>query len=78
MEDQSRPTKRKLKPHPQENSNILSALFYCWTVPIFRTGLKKDISEEDVYQTLQYHRAEDLANRLEKAWKTEQHGFLLI
>ncbi|KAJ3656119.1 hypothetical protein Zmor_015217 [Zophobas morio] len=72
MEDQNGPTKRKLKPHPQENSNILSALFYCWTVPIFRRGLKKDISEEDVYQTLQHHQSEGLANRLEKAWKTQQ------
>ncbi|KAJ3656120.1 hypothetical protein Zmor_015218 [Zophobas morio] len=73
MEDQNGPTKRKLKPHPQENSNILSALFYCWTVPIFRTGLKKDISEEDVYQTLQHHQAEGLANQLEKAWKTQKN-----
>ncbi|XP_063913947.1 probable multidrug resistance-associated protein lethal(2)03659 isoform X1 [Zophobas morio] len=71
MEEQNGSNKRKLKAHPQERSNILSALFHWWTIPIFRIGLKKDISEEDIYQTLQHHQAEGLANRLEKAWKSQ-------
>jgi ATP-binding cassette subfamily C (CFTR/MRP) protein 4 len=71
MENTDLINKQDLKPHPQEKSNFLSDLFYCWTIPIFKTGLKKELSEEDLYQTLKTHESNPLANQLEEAWNVQ-------
>ncbi|XP_044266869.1 ATP-binding cassette sub-family C member 4-like isoform X2 [Tribolium madens] len=58
--------------HPQLNSNFLSKLFYCWTFPMFQKGLKKDLSEEDIYPILEKHKSYQLANQIEKEWFRQQ------
>jgi ATP-binding cassette subfamily C (CFTR/MRP) protein 4 len=65
--------KHKMPKHPQENSNILSDLFFCWTIPLFRKGLKKELSQEDIYQTLKRHDANGLVKRFEKAWNDQKY-----
>ncbi|EFA03945.1 probable multidrug resistance-associated protein lethal(2)03659 [Tribolium castaneum] len=64
----------QLKKHPKENSNLLSDLFYCWTFPMIKTGLKKALSEKDIYQTLTSHRSTNLTNKLERAWNSQKNG----
>lgn len=41
---------------------------FSWTLPLFRLGLKKELTEKDVYPTLETHDANKLVNKIEKAW----------
>lgn len=61
----------KYNPNPRENANIFSIIFFGYTLPTFRTGLKKDIDVDDVYNTLSSDRSEHLVKRLEKNWKAQ-------
>lgn len=58
--------KRKFTENPRENSNILSIMFYWWTISMFRTGYAKVLDIEDVFQPLKVDRSECLGERLEK------------
>ncbi|XP_063913119.1 probable multidrug resistance-associated protein lethal(2)03659 [Zophobas morio] len=71
MEGKSVFNKYKLQSHPQENSNFLSDLFFCWTIPMFKTGFKKELTEEDIYKPLKRHDASRLVGKLEKAWNEQ-------
>ncbi|EFA03947.2 putative multidrug resistance-associated protein lethal(2)03659-like Protein [Tribolium castaneum] len=62
----------KRETHPQQNSNFLSKIFFCWTFPMFRKGLKKELSDEDVYPILARHESHKLANQMEKEWLRQQ------
>uniref|UniRef100_A0A0C9RNQ1 ABCC4_3 protein n=1 Tax=Fopius arisanus TaxID=64838 RepID=A0A0C9RNQ1_9HYME len=59
------------KRSPLERANIISKLFFWWTVEIFRKGAKKDLSMEDIYDPIDEDISESLANRLESAWLVE-------
>ncbi|KAI2474192.1 ATP-binding cassette sub-family C member 4 [Diabrotica virgifera virgifera] len=58
-------------PNPRETAGILSIMFFGFTIPTFRTGMKKQIGVEDVYNTLRSDRSEYLGDRLEKNWNRE-------
>ncbi|RZC33096.1 multidrug resistance-associated protein [Asbolus verrucosus] len=62
-----------MKVHPQQKYSLLGTFVeilkrFSWTIPIFKKGLKKELSEEDLYQTLREHESNRLAKKLEKAW----------
>lgn len=57
--------RQKLPPNPHESANILSKLFFIWTLPFFKIGYEKALNVSDVYEPLAYDRAEYLGNRLE-------------
>lgn len=56
---------RKLPPNPRENANVLSVLFFVWTLPLFKKGYAKVLELEDIFQPLISDRSESLGNRLE-------------
>lgn len=58
-------TKRTLLPSPREKANILSILFYTWTFSFFKKGFKKNLTLDDIYETLQCDKSEKLGDRLE-------------
>lgn len=58
-------TKRKLPPNPRESANILSLIFFSWTIPLFRKGYEKTLKFDDVFQPLQVDRSNSLGDRLE-------------
>ncbi|CAH1958892.1 unnamed protein product [Acanthoscelides obtectus] len=58
--------------HPQLKSNFLSNLFFCWGIPIFYKGWKKDLDEDDLYKPFTEHESESLGDRLEAIWKLER------
>lgn len=62
--------KRKYLPNPRENVNILSVVFFAWTIPLFRKGYSKILEVNDVFQPLKVDRSELLGGRLEK-WVEE-------
>ncbi|XP_011700174.1 PREDICTED: probable multidrug resistance-associated protein lethal(2)03659, partial [Wasmannia auropunctata] len=64
-------TKIKSKPNPREKANIVSVLLWWWTIKLFRTGYKKDLEVEDLYEPLKADRAKLLGDRLEKRWNIE-------
>ncbi|XP_072387967.1 ATP-binding cassette sub-family C member 4-like [Diabrotica undecimpunctata] len=64
-------TEVKDNPNPRETASIISIMFFGFTIPTFRTGLKKQIGVDDVYNTLKSDRSEYLGDRLEKNWNRE-------
>ncbi|KAK2578493.1 hypothetical protein KPH14_002054 [Odynerus spinipes] len=65
-------TKTKSKPNPREKANIISLLFWWWTIKVFKTGYKKKVLEaDDLYDPLKVDRSTLLGNRLEKRWNIE-------
>lgn len=53
-------------------SNIIKKIIYfcySWAFPFFIKGLKKDLSENDLYGPLKEHEAKRLGDKLIVAWK---------
>ncbi|KAJ3652255.1 hypothetical protein Zmor_018236 [Zophobas morio] len=63
--------KTKIRSHPKEKANYLSHWFFCWELPFFYKGYKKQITEEDLYGPLKDHKSKLLGDKLEEAWLTE-------
>ncbi|CAG9854513.1 unnamed protein product [Phyllotreta striolata] len=55
-------------PNPREKANIFSIIFFVYTLPIFKKGVKKDFEAEDLYNTLESDRSSDLGSTLERNW----------
>ncbi|XP_011877742.1 PREDICTED: probable multidrug resistance-associated protein lethal(2)03659 [Vollenhovia emeryi] len=64
-------SKVRSNPNPREKANIVSVLFWWWTISIFKTGYKKDLEVDDLYDPLKVDRAKLLGDRLEKRWNIE-------
>lgn len=59
-------TRRDMLPNPREKANILSKIFFAWTVPLFVKGYKKDLDMDDIYRPLHSDRSDGLGDRLER------------
>ncbi|KAJ8983676.1 hypothetical protein NQ317_003464 [Molorchus minor] len=64
-------TKSKIKTHPAERTNVITNTFFCWLLPYFVKGFKKELTEDDMYGPLKEHEARSLGDRLEEAWNYE-------
>ncbi|XP_072762870.1 ATP-binding cassette sub-family C member 4 [Anoplolepis gracilipes] len=64
-------TKIKSKPNPREKANVVSVLLWWWTISLFKTGYKKVLEVEDLFEPLKKDRSNVLGDRLEKRWKIE-------
>lgn len=56
---------RKLPPNPFENTNVLSNMFFTWTVPLFQRGFQKNLQLDDIFQTQSSDKSDLLGDRLE-------------
>ncbi|XP_020296897.1 multidrug resistance-associated protein 4-like isoform X1 [Pseudomyrmex gracilis] len=61
----------KSKPNPREKANVVSILLWWWTINLFKTGYRKNLEIEDLYDPLKTDRSNVLGDRLEKHWKVE-------
>ncbi|XP_072376028.1 ATP-binding cassette sub-family C member 4-like, partial [Diabrotica undecimpunctata] len=64
--------KKTRNPNPRENAFPLSAATFCYTIPTFIKGFKRDLDESDLTETLSEHRSDYLGNKIEKYWKAEE------
>lgn len=58
--------KSSLVPNPRDTANILSILFFSWTIPIFKKGYRKLLEIEDVFRPLQVDKSQSLGERLQR------------
>ncbi|XP_050313562.1 probable multidrug resistance-associated protein lethal(2)03659 [Anthonomus grandis grandis] len=68
--DGSKKTVRK--PNPRENAFCLSAVTFCYTIPTFIQGFKRDLEETDLTETLTEHKSARLGNLIEAKWREEE------
>lgn len=62
----------KEKPiNPHSRASRLSKMMFWWCRDIYRVGLKRPITDEDVYETLNHHESERIASRFSKLWDQE-------
>ncbi|XP_017890591.1 multidrug resistance-associated protein 4-like [Ceratina calcarata] len=61
----------KTKPNPRERATLLSVLLWWWTIDLFKTGYRKILQTDDLYNPLKTDRSHVLGDRLEKRWRIE-------
>lgn len=59
-------TKRALLANPRKSANLLSAIFFFWTIPVFRKTYNKKLDSDGVFEPLDEDRSSDLGNRLDR------------
>lgn len=64
-------TKKFNNPSPEEKANFFSRLFFCWVLPFFKTGYKKDLEVKDIYNSTQEDLSGPLGDELERNWIAE-------
>ncbi|XP_066582136.1 LOW QUALITY PROTEIN: ATP-binding cassette sub-family C member 4-like [Prorops nasuta] len=64
-------SKRKSKPNPREEAGIFSVLVWWWTINLFKTGYRKTLGIEDLFDPLRDDRSALLGDRLEGKWISE-------
>nr|XP_023018986.1 multidrug resistance-associated protein 4-like [Leptinotarsa decemlineata] len=59
------------KLHPMYQGSLLSRLFFWWFPSFIWKGLKKEMDEDDIYETEKSQESAMLGGKLEMAWKRE-------
>ncbi|XP_066267632.1 ATP-binding cassette sub-family C member 4-like [Branchiostoma lanceolatum] len=62
---------KKPKPNPLEKAGLLSKLLFWWLNPIFKTGYKRTLQEDDMYNVLYEDSTQKQADDLEREWQKE-------
>nr|AKC34058.1 ABCC4-like protein [Spodoptera litura]AKC34900.1 ABCC4-like protein [Spodoptera litura] len=63
---------KKSRPaHPRAKANPLSALTFAWTLPIFWSGIKREMEEHDLYEPLAEHSSGPLGDKFARLWEEE-------
>ncbi|XP_056642945.1 probable multidrug resistance-associated protein lethal(2)03659 [Diorhabda sublineata] len=57
------------KTSPRDRANIISVLFFCWLLPYFVKGYKRELTEDDMYRNRKQHESSALGDDIEKRWK---------
>lgn len=65
-----KPTK-DTKTNPAATASLLSKIFFWWLNPLFRTGYKRRLEEDDMYEVLAEDRSENLGHDLQRYWDHE-------
>ncbi|KAI2473989.1 ATP-binding cassette sub-family C member 4 [Diabrotica virgifera virgifera] len=71
MEEVSFLEQKKRKRHPIETTNCVSKLFFCWLPVYLFRGLKNEVTEDDMYVTVEKQKSLYLGTKLEQAWKKQ-------
>ncbi|XP_058060768.1 uncharacterized protein LOC131211356 [Anopheles bellator] len=58
--------------NPVQNASFLSKRTFWWLRDTFRSGQRKEITEEKLYATLPEHSSHELANMFERLWSEEE------
>lgn len=62
---------RKRPEHPHTKASRFSKMSFWWLRSLYKLGLTKTITEEDVYETLKDHDSEQIANKFTVLWENE-------
>ncbi|KAJ8983684.1 hypothetical protein NQ317_003472 [Molorchus minor] len=62
---------KEKKRHPYEKASILSKTFFCWLLPDFVKGYKRQLTEDDLYGALKTHESKLLGDKLQYAWENQ-------
>ncbi|GJQ86453.1 hypothetical protein Trydic_g10360 [Trypoxylus dichotomus] len=57
--------------NPRKDANCLSICIFAWFIPTFIKGFKKNLDENDLFETLPEHTSSTLGDKLEEAWLKE-------
>ncbi|KAF5283712.1 hypothetical protein FQR65_LT13747 [Abscondita terminalis] len=57
--------------NPRETANPLSVATFCYTLPTFIEGCKKELEIYDLYETFSEHKSNKLGDKLEAGWIKE-------
>ncbi|KAK1903162.1 Multidrug resistance-associated protein 4, partial [Dissostichus eleginoides] len=63
--------RKEEKDNPLASANLLSKIFFCWLNPLFRTGYKRKLEEDDMYNVLPEDASETLGEELQGYWNRE-------
>lgn len=58
--------KRKLNENPRQSANLMSILFFGWSIPLFKRTYDKVLDAHDAVQPLEQDRSKILGDRLER------------
>ncbi|XP_076290649.1 ATP-binding cassette sub-family C member 4 isoform X2 [Lasioglossum baleicum] len=61
----------KSNPNPRVKASLVSVLLWWWTIGLFKTGYKKVLQTDDLYDPLKTDRSHVLGDRLDKQWEIE-------
>lgn len=62
------PKRKARPPSPREEASFIEVLFVSWLLPLLKIGLKREITENDLYPTLFEDQSDHIADRLEILW----------
>ncbi|XP_028724042.1 multidrug resistance-associated protein 4 [Peromyscus leucopus] len=65
------PVHTEVKPNPLQDANFCSRLFFCWLNPLFKTGHKRRLEEDDMFSVLPEDRSKHLGEELQGYWDKE-------
>ncbi|XP_060775099.1 multidrug resistance-associated protein 4 isoform X2 [Neoarius graeffei] len=65
------PVGKDAKTNPSASANIFSRLFFCWLNPLFHTGYRRRLEEDDMYKLLPADGSKRLGEELQCYWDHE-------
>ncbi|XP_005374166.1 PREDICTED: multidrug resistance-associated protein 4 isoform X2 [Chinchilla lanigera] len=65
------PVHQQAKPNPLQDANLCSRVFFWWLNPLFKTGHKRRLEEDDMYSVLPQDRSKYLGEELQGYWDRE-------
>ncbi|KAM7066573.1 ATP-binding cassette sub-family C member 4 isoform 2-T2 [Acridotheres tristis] len=65
------PVPREEKPNPLQDASLCSRLFFWWLNPLFITGHKRKLEEDDMYKVMPEDSSEKLGEELQWYWDKE-------
>ncbi|XP_057709527.1 ATP-binding cassette sub-family C member 4-like isoform X2 [Corythoichthys intestinalis] len=63
--------RKDVKDNPSSKANLFSKLFFCWLNPLFKTGYKRRLEENDMYKVLPEDASDRLGEELQWYWNHE-------
>jgi ATP-binding cassette subfamily C (CFTR/MRP) protein 1 len=64
------------KPPKEETVNLISYLLFWWTNPLIRTGFKRDLKDNDLYEIPDENKSQSITSGMESAWNSKMHEYL--
>ncbi|XP_029302439.1 multidrug resistance-associated protein 4-like isoform X1 [Cottoperca gobio] len=62
---------KETKTNPEATASLLSKILFWWLNPLFHTGYKRKLEEDDMYEVLTEDRSEKLGEDLQRFWDLE-------
>ena len=57
--------------NPRADANYFSRFSFWWIHELFAVGLKRQVTEDDLYEVLEEHKSEKIHNRFSQLWADE-------